>query len=282
MTTGNLLVESGGRLLLADLILLWSLANYAVQPDPVREMRRSLADQQQIPRFWHIVLGLRCVVLAILTLAIAGACRGSLILSLLLFLGSLLLPIARRWWVAASCGAELEVGANVAIVILIVVCIAHWRLSLQHSWVVLPLSDTKQIALMLIAAIVVFNVRGATYIVRGILNKCGALPELAPADEGENNASDVLVTDRAPKPIDTVEFNRGRWIGNLERILLLAIIADASYSAIAFLMAAKSLIRSKDLENREWAEYFLLGTLASATVALAGGFAIRKIVGAFW
>jgi hypothetical protein len=47
-------------------------------------------------------------------------------------------------------------------------------------------------------------------------------------------------------------------------------------------MAAKSLIRSKDLENREWAEYFLLGTLASVVVALGAGLAIRAILKAFW
>ena len=62
----------------------------------------------------------------------------------------------------------------------------------------------------------------------------------------------------------------------------LAIVAEASYDAIAFLMAAKGFIRSKDLENREWAEYFLLGTLASIAVSLVKGFAIRQIVGVFW
>jgi len=60
------------------------------------------------------------------------------------------------------------------------------------------------------------------------------------------------------------------------------IVAEASYDAIAFLIAAKGLIRSKNLENREWAEYFLLGTLASIAVSLVGGFSIRQIVGAFW
>ncbi|HTS04596.1 MAG TPA: hypothetical protein VMP68_03365, partial [Candidatus Eisenbacteria bacterium] len=81
---------------------------------------------------------------------------------------------------------------------------------------------------------------------------------------------------------DTIEFNRGRWIGNLERLLLLAIVAEGSYAALAFLMAAKGLIRSRDLENRDWAEYFLLGTLASIVVSLAGGLLIRLVLNAFW
>jgi hypothetical protein len=86
----------------------------------------------------------------------------------------------------------------------------------------------------------------------------------------------------AEKIVDAVEINRGRWIGNLERLLTLAIVAEGSYSALAFLIAAKGFIRSRDLENREWAEYFLLGTLASITASVAGGLLIRLIIRALW
>jgi hypothetical protein len=61
-----------------------------------------------------------------------------------------------------------------------------------------------------------------------------------------------------------------------------AIIAEGSYPAIAFLIAAKSLIRSKELENRHFAEYFLVGTFASIAVALAAGILIRGIVASSW
>ena len=84
------------------------------------------------------------------------------------------------------------------------------------------------------------------------------------------------------KMVDAVEINRGRWIGNLEPILTLAMVAEHSYAAIAFLMAAKGLIRSKDLESRDWAEYFLLGTLASIAISLVGGILIWQIIQAFW
>ena len=63
---------------------------------------------------------------------------------------------------------------------------------------------------------------------------------------------------------------------------MLAIIAEGSYPAIAFLIAAKGLIRSKELENRDFAEYFLVGTLASIAVALAAGIVIRGIIASFW
>jgi hypothetical protein len=116
--------------------------------------------------------------------------------------------------------------------------------------------------------------------VRGLLNKCGALPELQVPKDSTVTPRPARVV--AEKIVDSVEINRGRWIGNLERLLTLAIVAEASYPALAFLIAAKSFVRSRDLENREWAEYFLLGTLASMTVSVAGGLLIRMIIRALW
>lgn len=263
----------GSLLLISELLLIWTLANYAVVSDPVRLMNRLSAVQQPIPRFWTILLFARSLAMALITTLIAGANAESFLLGLLLGSAALLLPIARRWWVAPDFGAELEIGASVFVVILIVACVVRWHLVAHRAWTPLPFPERKTSALFLIAAIVIFNIRGATYVVRGILNKCGALPALdVPQDSSVVPRPNLVV---AEKSVDTMEFNRGRWIGNLERLLLLAIVAEGSYAALAFLMAAKSLVRSRDLENRDWAEYFLLGTLASIAVSLAGGLLIR-------
>ena len=281
MTLAELAVQTpGSMLLISELAMFWSLANYAVTPDPVRETKHIPAQRLAVPRFWTVLLILRSLSIGAAALLVAGTSAGSLLLAITLAAGSLLLPIARRWWVPAEYGAELEIGATASLLILIVFCVAHWHLVALRGWLALPFSETRKSAILLIAAIVTFNLRGATYVVRGVLNKCGALPELVvPQESSVVPRPDRVVTETT---VDVVEINRGRWIGNLERILLLVIVAEASYDAIAFLMAAKGFIRSKDLENREWAEYFLLGTLASIAVSLVGGFAIRQIVGAFW
>jgi hypothetical protein len=44
-------------------------------------------------------------------------------------------------------------------------------------------------------------------------------------------------------------------------------------------VAAKSLARFKALEDREFAEYFLVGTLASLLLALVGGLAVKAASG---
>ncbi len=61
---------------------------------------------------------------------------------------------------------------------------------------------------------------------------------------------------------------RGEVIGILERWILLIVLARGAYAAMAFLMAAKALARHKRFEeDPEFAEYFLLGTLASVLAA---------------
>jgi hypothetical protein len=269
----------GSLLLVSQLVMFWTLANYAVTADPVQETKNAISDKRPAPGFWTAIVVTRSLLLGAIPLLIAGPGRPSFFLGLVLVAGSLLLPISRRRWVVPRYGAELEIGINLVFVIAIAVSVRHWNLTSLHSWASLGFTEGKAASLYLIAAIVVFNFRGGTYVVRGILNKCGALPELTLPKNTTLPARELHLKEAG---VDAVEFNRGRWIGNLERILLLAIVSQAGYSALAFLMAAKGFIRSKDLENREWAEYFLLGTLASMAVALVGGIAIQKIIGAFW
>lgn len=65
--------------------------------------------------------------------------------------------------------------------------------------------------------------------------------------------------------------NAGAVIGILERTLALTLILAGEYTAIALIFAAKSLARFKKLENREFAEYYLIGTLASILVTVVTG-----------
>jgi len=62
---------------------------------------------------------------------------------------------------------------------------------------------------------------------------------------------------------------RGELIGILERWLLLIIAVRGDYTAIAFIIAAKALARHSKFDNPDFAEYFLVGTLASLLMAVA-------------
>lgn len=70
----------------------------------------------------------------------------------------------------------------------------------------------------------------------------------------------------------------GRTIGILERAIILTLTLSGAYTSIAFVLIAKSIARYKELENKDFAEYYLVGTLLSALIAILGGLFLRR----FW
>lgn len=75
-----------------------------------------------------------------------------------------------------------------------------------------------------------------------------------------------------------LDVSRGRAIGVLERALALTLVLLGQYGALGLIVAAKALARFKALEEREFAEYFLIGTLASLALALGGGVAMAALL----
>jgi|TARA_R110002050_G_scaffold111014_1_gene224039 uncharacterized protein DUF3307 len=66
----------------------------------------------------------------------------------------------------------------------------------------------------------------------------------------------------------------GKWIGILERVLVLTFVLTAQFQAIGFLIAAKSILRIsvKSEDNaRLLSEYVLIGTFISFTIAILTG-----------
>lgn len=60
-------------------------------------------------------------------------------------------------------------------------------------------------------------------------------------------------------------------IGTLERWISFALVVNGEYQALGFVLAAKALARHADLEKPPFAEYFLIGTLASVALSIAAG-----------
>ena len=60
----------------------------------------------------------------------------------------------------------------------------------------------------------------------------------------------------------------GATIGVLERLLVVTFVLTNATAAIGLVVGAKTLARFKQLDDRDFAEYYLLGTLASVAVAL--------------
>lgn len=78
--------------------------------------------------------------------------------------------------------------------------------------------------------------------------------------------------------VSSSELARGRLIGVLERATALTLVLLGEYGALGLVVAAKALARFRGLEERDFAEYFLIGTLASLLVALAVGIGVRLLL----
>jgi hypothetical protein len=61
----------------------------------------------------------------------------------------------------------------------------------------------------------------------------------------------------------------GKWIGQLERSLIYLFIFIGQPAGIGFLVAAKSILRFEEAKQQKLAEYVLIGTLLSFSLAIA-------------
>ncbi len=71
--------------------------------------------------------------------------------------------------------------------------------------------------------------------------------------------------------------NAGIWIGILERLIIFFLVLINQYEAIGLLVAAKSIIRLKE-GDQKMSEYVLIGTLLSISAALLIGFIVSKFI----
>ena len=76
------------------------------------------------------------------------------------------------------------------------------------------------------------------------------------------------------------ELSRGLVIGVLERAIVLTLVLLGQFGALGLVIAAKALTRFRALDDRDFAEYVLIGTLASLLFALLIGIAVRFVM--FW
>lgn len=70
----------------------------------------------------------------------------------------------------------------------------------------------------------------------------------------------------------------GKWIGILERAIVLSLIINDTLDSVAFILTAKSIARFSELSNRDFAEYYLIGTLSSTMLAICGGLALNYLL----
>jgi len=70
--------------------------------------------------------------------------------------------------------------------------------------------------------------------------------------------------------------NAGRFIGSLERLIMLIFLSIKQYSAIGLVLTAKSIARyDRIARDKNFAEYYLLGTLLSTLIVVVTSFLVK-------
>lgn len=157
--------------------------------------------------------------------------------------------------------------------------------------------DVHRAALVVVVgwSLAVVNGRAARFFVPLLLppeaepvNAAGAASGAGPAGRATQHpavgysvklgpVSGRIEPDRPPL-VETSD-NVGAVVGVLERLLVVILILDHAELAIGLVVAAKTLARFRQLDERPFADKYLVGTLASVTIAVTSALAARVVLG---
>ncbi len=98
-------------------------------------------------------------------------------------------------------------------------------------------------------------------------------PENKDEDEKHDNNAGRIHILQIYKPQNKIDMkhdnNVGRFIGTVERIIMLIFLSIGQYSAIGLVLTAKSIARYDRIsKEKDFAEYYLLGTLLSTVIVI--------------
>lgn len=88
----------------------------------------------------------------------------------------------------------------------------------------------------------------------------------------------ALISTRKSDRGSVAELKAGSMIGKLERMIIAILLLNNQYGAIGLVLTAKSIARFKQMENRNFAEKYLVGTLTSVFIALVATIIIKNFL----
>lgn len=110
----------------------------------------------------------------------------------------------------------------------------------------------------------------ANYVIRIVLDK------FLPLNNWKTNSKSKEKKKKKDKENSESLEKAGRLIGNIERTLTLVLLYSGQYEAIGFIIAAKSIIRTR--EEKADSEYILIGSLLSFGLAILIGMVVERLI----
>lgn len=208
-------------------------------------------------------------------------------------LGTAWTPIPAALFVVDQLGHVLVLGAAWLVLLRDAPLTAAWTTLASAVAGGMAATGVRTIGLdtAVLLALVIVNVRAASLLISTLVSPrevtLGEAPvephdttRLEPAPPAPSApAAEGVVIEPASVPVAAGPARIGEAIGVLERLLVVVFVLTGSLAAIGFVVAAKTLARFKQLDDRAFAEYYLLGTLASVSIALGSALAAAAALG---
>lgn len=177
-------------------------------------------------------------------------------------------PFLSRRWAAPLTLFFLDQALHIATLWLVWMHVRNGSLA-ASAWFQVPSSALRALAQAgIVSSGYIFLGTGGTVVVRTVL---GRFPQLIPGAPGAGAGAHGDEHNHAESPA----YAMGREIGTLERYLAALLVLLGHWGALGLVIAAKSLARIKEFEDRDFANYYLLGTLSSLLTAVGVGLAMR-------
>jgi len=84
-----------------------------------------------------------------------------------------------------------------------------------------------------------------------------------------------VITEKIKFPVEVNDY--GKWIGYCERIIIFLLVIIQVYEGIAIIVALKTFARYQQLNQKNFVEKYLLGTLFSVMMGVLLGFLFRSL-----
>jgi hypothetical protein len=151
---------------------------------------------------------------------------------------------------------------HVCFALLAAILLAHVRISWLWNW---QINETIRFRILVIITVYVGAVFGGGHLIRYFTKGLSS------------NMTDVTGS-QTPEQLK----NAGMYIGWVERFLVITAIAAQAPALVGLILTGKSIARFPELKDARFAEYFLIGTLLSISIAVIGGMIlVRMFYGTF-
>ena len=257
------------------LIIAHLLGDFVLQPGSW--VRSKFDKGLQSGGFWKHI-GVHALLLLLIGLIYPDFYLGLIIIAI----GHTLIDAAKIYFLSNQPSTRYRIWAffadQLAHLVLIVTVAAFLNDAIDFSFILQP-------EFLAILAGYIFITLPASSFIKILLSPYNRIIEVPIENEVRKTTwKDLFIQKENKIEIQQSLKNAGNYIGIIERLLVFTFIIIGQWSAVGFLITAKSVFRFGDLnqgKNRQFTEYVLIGTLLSFGMAIVAALLTQMVINHF-